>query len=144
MEAPQKIREDSRVILFDGVCNSCSGWVFFVSQRDPRGVFRFTPVQSETGKEILAWLGLPEQGVEMMVYLEGHRCYTKSDTFLRIVKKLPFPWPVLYAGIVIPGRIRDWVYDQVTRVRYRVFGKKEQCMVPDEGGTPSSQANLLV
>jgi predicted DCC family thiol-disulfide oxidoreductase YuxK len=86
----------------------------------------------DTGREILVWLGLPEEGVEMMVYVEGVHWYTKSSAFLRIVKKLRFPWPLLSVGIVIPRVIRDWIYDQIAAVRYQIFGKKEQCMLPDQ------------
>ncbi|MFO8037037.1 MAG: DCC1-like thiol-disulfide oxidoreductase family protein [Anaerolineales bacterium] len=132
MERPQVLQEEVQIILFDGVCNLCSGWVYFVSRRDPDGLFKFTPIQSDPGREILAWLGLPEEGVEMMIYVEGERWYTKSSAFLRIVRRLRFPWPLLFVGIVIPRVIRDWVYDQIAAVRYRVFGKRAQCMVPDE------------
>lgn len=132
MDTSQILQEDAQIILFDGMCHLCSGWVYFVSRRDPKGTFKFTPIQSEHGREILARLGLPEEGVEMMVYVEGERWYTKSSAFLRIVKGLRFPWPLLSVGIVIPRVIRDGVYDQIAAVRYRIFGKRAQCMVPDE------------
>lgn len=132
MERPQVLQDHPRIIIFDGVCSLCSGWVYFVSRRDPQKTFKFTPIQMDTGREILVWLGLPEEGVEMMVYVEGVHWYTKSSAFLRIVKKLRFPWPLLSVGIVIPRVIRDWIYDQIAAVRYQIFGKKEQCMLPDQ------------
>ena len=34
------------VILFDGVCHLCNGFVQFVLQRDPTGQFAFAPLES--------------------------------------------------------------------------------------------------
>jgi predicted DCC family thiol-disulfide oxidoreductase YuxK len=32
---------------------------------------------------------------------------------------------------VLPRAIRDWLYDRVARNRYRWFGRKESCELPD-------------
>ena len=36
------------LVLFDGVCVLCSGWVHFLIERDPVDFFRFTPIQRPT------------------------------------------------------------------------------------------------
>src|SRR5262249_34411298 len=47
------------IMLFDGVCNLCSGWVQFAIARDLAGNLRFAPIQSAYGQDVLRRRGLP-------------------------------------------------------------------------------------
>ena len=119
-----------RVIFFDGVCEFCSFWVRFVIARDPKKRFRFTPLQSPLGLQVVRALGLPEEPPQSVILKEGGRYYLRSSATLRILRQLSGLWPLLYAFLVIPAPIRDVVYNLVARNRYRWFGKKEVCFVP--------------
>ena len=119
------------VLLFDGVCNLCDGTVRFVAKRDSRRVFKFAPLQSEAGKGLLAKFHLSVEDVSTMVLIEGDRVYTESSAALEITKRLRGLWPLVYGLIVIPKPVRDWAYRIFARNRYRWFGKKESCMIPD-------------
>src|SRR5882762_5499318 len=72
------------VILFDGVCNLCNGFVQFVIARDPAARFRFAALQSESARRLLARLdglaGLPDS----IVLVDRGRVYTRSSAALRI------------------------------------------------------------
>lgn len=43
MNAQELINRHSHVIVFDGVCNVCAGWVKFVYKRDTEGRFLSPP-----------------------------------------------------------------------------------------------------
>lgn len=132
MDTPKPVYQNQSIILFDGICNLCTGWVSFVYQRDVSGRFKFVSVQSELGKELLTWCGLPTDNIYTMVYIENGHVFTKSNAFLNIIKWLAFPWPVLWRiGKYCPKPIRDWLYDRIALNRYRLFGKRTECMVPD-------------
>ena len=45
------------LILFDGVCVLCSGWVRFVIERDAAERFRFVPIQSPYGSALASRTG---------------------------------------------------------------------------------------
>ncbi len=120
------------VILFDGVCNLCNSSVQFIINRDPRGKFRFAPLQSDTGKKLLSKFDLEKQDPASIILLENSTYYIKSTAALRIARGLNALWPILYVFIVIPKSIRDSVYDIVARNRYAWFGKKEECMIPNK------------
>ncbi len=47
-----------RLLLFDGVCNLCTGAVRFVVPRDRRGRIRFAALQGPTGQRVLREQGL--------------------------------------------------------------------------------------
>lgn len=118
------------IILFDGVCNFCSGVVNFIIERDTKGVFRFAPLQSDAGQRILEHFNLAGEDFDTFVLVEGEEFHIKSTAALRMCRLLGGFWKLLYVFIVIPAPIRDALYDYVARNRYRWFGKKEECMVP--------------
>lgn len=49
-----------------------------------------------------------------------------------MIAGLGFPWSLVRVFSVIPAGLRDWLYQHVARNRYRIFGKKAECMVPDQ------------
>jgi predicted DCC family thiol-disulfide oxidoreductase YuxK len=49
-----------------------------------------------------------------------------------LLKKLGFPWNMIYAFIFIPKGIRDSLYSWFARNRYKWFGKNDYCMIPSE------------
>jgi predicted DCC family thiol-disulfide oxidoreductase YuxK len=122
---------DGPVLLFDGVCNLCNGVVQFLLPRDRAGRLRFAPLQSAAGRELLARHDLPAD-LETVVLVEGDRAYTKSDAAIRVAELLG--WPYRLAGIarLLPAGVRDRLYDVVATNRYDWFGRRDQCMVPDE------------
>jgi len=130
MNIPDSIKQHNCIILFDGVCNLCSGFMQFVYKRDVKGRFKFAWLQDEKTKGILAWLDLGSDSLKTIILIEEEIPYYKSSAFLKIVKYLRFPWPFLTVGYVLPRIFRDWIYDFVAENRYKWFGKKEQCMVP--------------
>ena len=121
------------VVLFDGVCNLCNGAVNFVIDRDPDGYFRFAPLQSDVGEEILADAGAADVSLDTIVLVEDGEVYDRSTAALRIARHLSGAWPLLYAFIVVPRPLRDAVYDWIAANRYRWFGTRDQCRVPTPG-----------
>jgi len=124
------IPRDQPIVLFDGVCNLCSGTIQFVIEHDPESHFRFAPLQSETAEKLLADVGFDDYDFDTFVLVDGDDYYTKSDAALRVASELEFPWSLAGSLRVIPRPIRDAVYDTVGSHRYAIFGKKAQCMVP--------------
>jgi predicted DCC family thiol-disulfide oxidoreductase YuxK len=118
------------IILFDGVCNFCNFWVNFLLDRSKKDKFRFTPLQSENGEEILKKFNLSTKDFDTFVLIDGDKYYIRSTAALIVAKNLPGLWKVLYALIIIPGPLRDFLYNLVAKNRYKLFGKKEACRIP--------------
>ena len=127
------------VMLFDGVCNLCNGWVHFAIARDPEARLRFAAVQSPLGQAFLARHGLPLDVYDSFYFVEDGVAYEKSAAWFRMVRHLRWPWPWFRAGAIVPRGLRDVVYDLVARNRYRWFGRQEVCMVP----TPNIAARFI-
>ena len=118
------------VILFDGVCNLCTGSVRFVIERDARKQFRFASLQSPVAEKLLGAQGRDGDRLESVVLVVGERTYRKSTAALLIARRLDGLWPLLSALLVIPGPLRDAVYDWIGKRRYRLFGKRDACWRP--------------
>jgi predicted DCC family thiol-disulfide oxidoreductase YuxK len=122
---------DGPVILFDGICNLCNSCVNAVIRRDPQKIFRFASQQSETGKRLLRQFNLLENDINSFILIENDQVFTRSAAALRVAKKLHGPAKLLYGFIIVPGFIRDAVYNWIAHNRYRWFGKRESCMIPE-------------
>ncbi len=120
------------IIYFDGVCNLCTGSVLFVIKRDTGKYFRFASLQSRQGQELLAKNNLSSETYGSFLLWENGKLYSRSTAALRVTRKLNGLWPMMYAFIIIPAFIRNVVYDFISRNRYRWFGKKEVCWIPNQ------------
>ena len=121
---------DDDVILYDGVCIFCSRWVRFVIARDLECRFRFTPIQSDYGTRLAQALGIDPADPDTNAVIHGGKVFFKSDAALTVLSHLP-RWGWVRVLRFVPKRLRDAVYDLVARNRYRIFGKYEECFVPD-------------
>ncbi len=119
-----------RVILFDGVCNLCNGLVQFIIDRDTDNIFSFGSLQSDGGQAILKSKNLPLDDFDSFVFVRDNKVYVKSTGALEVLKDLGGMWKLLYAFIVIPRPIRDFIYGLIAKHRYSFFGKQESCMLP--------------
>jgi predicted DCC family thiol-disulfide oxidoreductase YuxK len=127
------------LILFDGVCNLCSGSVQFVIARDPGAHFQFGALQSESARRVLDLYDAPDPLPDAIVLVEGGKVYTRSTAALRIARRLTFPWPLAFVFFAVPRPLRDWFYAVVARHRYRWFGRRDHCMVP----TPALRSRFI-
>jgi predicted DCC family thiol-disulfide oxidoreductase YuxK len=132
-------REDPPIVLFDGVCNLCNGWVDFVMRHDGEAGIRFAALQSEVAKRLLADATLAGAPGDTVVLLDESGIWTESGAALRVFRLLEFPYRLLYLLVVIPRPIRDWCYRLVARSRYRWFGQRDTCRVP----TPDERERFL-
>ena len=122
--------EPDGLILFDGVCVFCSRWVRFVLRLDRERRFRFLAIQSERGRALAVRHGINPDAPETNAVVIGGSIFFKSDAALVVLGRLPATAP-LAALRIAPRALRDPVYDLIARNRYRIFGRTDQCMVPE-------------
>lgn len=117
------------ILLYDGICNLCSGLVHFVKKRENIAQLIFLTLQSPKGQSLLKEFMLPADDLDSVVYIRDCRYYLKSSAILHILKDLGGFWKLFYILIIIPRFIRDFVYNIVAKTRYRIFGSKDSCIV---------------
>jgi predicted DCC family thiol-disulfide oxidoreductase YuxK len=119
------------VIFFDGVCNLCNAAVRFIIKRDTKAQFIFCSLQSEAAHALLKNHDLHGADFKSFLLLQNNKFYTRSEAALRVARQLKSPYKFLYGFIIVPPFIRNWVYDLISANRYKWFGKREECMIPD-------------
>ncbi len=118
------------IIFFDGYCTLCIKMVSLLIKYDRSKNFHFVSIQSEIGQSILAENKLLHTSINSFLLLENGKFYTKSTAVLRITKKLPLYIKWLYILILIPEKIRNYLYEFISNNRYKWFAKNETCMKP--------------
>ena len=124
------IPQDHPILLFDGVCNLCNGFVQFMIERDAKAHYRFAALQSETGQALLEAYQLPKETIDTVVLIENGQAYLRSEVALRVAPNLGGLWPMVSIARLLPLAFRDPIYDFIAARRYRWFGQKDQCMIP--------------
>ncbi len=121
---------DHPVILFDGVCNFCNGAVNFIIKRDKKRIFRYAPLQSATGQQLLQQHHLSPAHLDSFVLIYKGKAYKKTTAALYLYPQLGGIWKLMKLLWIFPPFIRNAGYDIIAANRYRWWGKKEACMIP--------------
>lgn len=118
------------IILFDGICNLCNSSVQFVIRHDKKEQLRFASLQSDAGQSLLHKGNFAKKKLDSFVLISDGQYFTRSTAALKVLKLLGGRWSALYVFIFVPAFIRNAVYNLISRNRYRLFGKREECMLP--------------
>jgi predicted DCC family thiol-disulfide oxidoreductase YuxK len=134
-ETERNAIEGRELLLYDGVCALCNGVVQFLMTRDRRDRFRYAPLQSILGREILARFGIHTfpDGVMLLTdaLTPAERLYRRSDAIAMALQLLTGPWRLVGKALrQVPRPLREWGYGVVARFRYRLFGRYDTCPVP--------------
>ncbi len=128
-----KIPEDKCIVLFDGVCNLCNSAVQTIIKYDKKNKFVFASLQSEIGKHLLSERGINTETTDSIVLIIPNEAYfIKSDAALEIAKKLSGIFQLFGVFKLLPKGLRDQLYDFIAKNRYKLFGQKAQCMIPEK------------
>lgn len=115
--------------LFDGVCNLCNGSVRFILATEADHEILFTAIQSPAGRAVLEAVGMPHL-TNSFVYIDDGVISLRSVAAFRLARRLRAPWSWARLFRLLPTRLTDWLYDWLAGNRYRLFGKRDLCLVP--------------
>ncbi len=135
----------SQILFYDGLCGFCDRTVQYVLKRDAQNRFQFAPLQGDLANQVLPQHGKNPEDLNTLYLLidQGlptERVLQKSDAAVRIGKTLGgiSKLSASLAGF-IPRPIRDWAYDLIAKIRYRIFGKLDACRIP----SPQDRAKFI-
>ncbi len=138
-DIPKNIHYNYEIILFDGICNFCNSSINFVIDHDPEKHFKFAPLQSEIGQEILTQFHKNTKDFDSVILLKNNQLYEKSEAALEITKHLSGFWKYLSVFKILPTFFLNFFYDIIAKNRYRIFGKADSCRMP----TPELKERFL-
>jgi predicted DCC family thiol-disulfide oxidoreductase YuxK len=114
-------------LFYDGHCGLCHRAVKFVLRHDPEGAaFRFAPLQGPTFQAAVPTAQRAALPDSMAVRTLDGRLLLKSEAWLHIMRRLGGIWKLIGSVCsIVPRFIRDWGYDFVAAVRFRIFGRRD-------------------
>ncbi len=127
------------VTVMDGECALCSTGARLIARFDNLGEFRICRAQSPLGRALLNHYGLAPDDPESWLYIVDGRAYTSLDAIIRMGRRIGGAGRVLQPLRLLPRPAQDWLYRRLARNRYRLFGRREMCAIPD----PALRARLI-
>jgi predicted DCC family thiol-disulfide oxidoreductase YuxK len=121
---------NARVIVFDGICHVCSGGVRFLARHRIEPPFELIPMQSAEGKALLDKFGIDAEDPATFLVLDRGLVLTQSDASIHVMAAIGGLWRLVVVARVIPRAWRDWLYRLLARNRYRWFGRRSTCYLP--------------
>ena len=127
---PEDFDASQPLIVFDGVCVLCSGFVRMVVRLDRKNRFRFATAQSPLGEALFQKHGLRTDSYETNLALIDGAAFMRLESLVAVMAELGWPWRVARILLLLPRPLRNWLYDRIAGNRYALFGKKDNCDIP--------------
>jgi predicted DCC family thiol-disulfide oxidoreductase YuxK len=120
------------ILFFDGVCGLCDITVKWLIARDPAGILRYAPLQGETAARVLP--PADSQNLQSVVLMDEAGVHRRSAAVVRSLRHLGGRYRWLARGLwLVPAPIRELGYKIISKLRYRLFGKRDLCRLPKQG-----------
>jgi predicted DCC family thiol-disulfide oxidoreductase YuxK len=124
--------DDRPIIVYDGHCALCSGWVKFVLSHDRGARYRLLAAQSPLGHALYQHYELDSNNYETNMLIMDGIAWFKSEACIRMAEGLGFPWTLAAIFRILPFKARDAAYEFIARNRMRFFGRNAVCYRPPE------------
>lgn len=121
------------VWLFDEVCVLCNGAVQYTLKHEKQPLIRFVSIQSVEGRQLALNHGLNPDDPQSFLFIENGEALPRSDGVIALARHLDGLAGLIPLLRFLPKFLRDFAYDRIARNRYRLFGRKSECLVPDAG-----------
>jgi predicted DCC family thiol-disulfide oxidoreductase YuxK len=125
------VTSEHPIWLYDGVCVLCSGAVQYVLKHERHHTMRFITIQSAAGRALAIQHGIDPDQPDSFLFVDGGRALAKSDGVMALAHHVNGAARLLLLGRILPKVFRDWLYDRLAQNRYRLFGKRDTCAMPD-------------
>ena len=129
--------ERRHVLLYDGVCVLCNRLNGFILPRDPQGKFGFASIQGHFARQLLEKYGRNVDDLDTFYcvanYGTPHQCLlSRASAGIFVLQELGGIWRLAVILKVFPLPLLNALYNLVARNRYRIFGRYDTCLMPND------------
>ena len=117
------------IVVFDGVCVLCNRFFNWLIKNDKDEKFMYTNFQSNFSRKNK--LKIQEINSVAVIKTNGEKIY-KVQAVYYILKKIDRYFIVQILLKLLPLFLTNICYDLIANFRYRIFGKYETCIIPNE------------
>ena len=123
---------DKHIIFFDGVCNMCNSFVRVIIKLDYKEQFIFCPISSKKGQKLINEFNLDSKKIDSIILLRNNKIKLKSEAIIEILVSLNIFFRLFLLLKIIPQKLLDLKYDFIAKHRYKLFGRRESCIIPNK------------
>ena len=117
------------IVVFDGVCVLCNRFFNWLIKNDKDEKFMYTNFQSNFSRKNN--LKIKEINSVAVIKTNGEKVF-KVQAVYYILKKIDRYFIVRTLIKLLPLFLTNICYDLIANFRYRIFGKYETCIIPNE------------
>ena len=118
------------VVVFDGECGLCNGFVAWLIRHDSRGRFLIAGSAGAVGQAVVAAAGLPSEVTRSTLVVWDGAAHIESGAVVAVARRLGLPWSLAAGMVAVPPALRNRVYRWVAARRPRVEADDAACGVP--------------
>ena len=118
------------IVLFDGECNFCNSTVLFMIKHDKEDNLCFASQQSDVGIKLMQENDCNYNALNTIIFIKENKVSVKTNAIIEIGQLLNGYPKLMILLKIIPQVIRDYCYDVFSKRRYRLFGKRNNCLLP--------------
>ena len=122
------ICEANIVIVFDGYCVLCDNFVKWIAKKDKDHKIHFTTFESDYINKNYSEIKLKNS---VVVINSKKNFFKKSEAVILCLKTIDYNMTLITILEIIPKTILDIGYSLVAFFRYKIFGKKKICSLPN-------------
>jgi predicted DCC family thiol-disulfide oxidoreductase YuxK len=126
------IPDQKNILLYDGCCKLCSSAVQWVQKYQKKPFVEFVSMQTAIGKQVILQRGINTADKDTVVFIVNGQVYQKSMAVFKVASFLKPPMSFLRYFSFLPLFFMDFLYDLLAKYRYRLFGRKEVCVLPEK------------
>ena len=119
------------IIFYDGHCLLCHYWVRYAIKKDSKNKLYFSPIQGKFGQKFITENDLSSYD-SVIFHLPNHKPFLHSKAVYELHKFLKLNNLLFYLLKFTPSIVADFFYRLIARIRYTVFGKYDECKIPDK------------
>jgi predicted DCC family thiol-disulfide oxidoreductase YuxK len=117
------------IVVFDGYCIMCSKYVLWLMQRNKIKNIYFTHFESKFIMDNYPYLKL---GNTVFVINENEEILVRSKAIKHCINQTDLNFILRFLFNLIPSFILDIFYIVISKIRYKIFGKKYSCSYPNQ------------
>ena len=116
------------IIVFDGYCVLCDNFVKWISKKDKYNKIHFTTFESDYINKNYSEIKLKNS---VVVINSKKIFFKKSEAVILCLKTIDYNKTLIAILEIMPKTILDIGYSLVAFLRYKIFGKKKICSLPN-------------
>jgi predicted DCC family thiol-disulfide oxidoreductase YuxK len=127
--------EHKYILFYDGTCGFCHRVVILANKwlKKDSEVY-FATLQGQKAEELKQKFSTFPTSVDSIVFYDDkkQKIYLASKAFFILCKHFRWPWKFFAAFYIVPNFISDFFYYLIAKKRYKLFGRKDACEIPDK------------